>query len=216
MKTITAPEIILLSLVAIYAVFGFTGCATTPSNATPEQRSAIEANNWSSFVERVAFNATAAAILYDPKYRTPITAGNAALTLFLKSDNLDYAAFNEILRELDVKAPSSEWGALIEGNLDIEFQRWVKEQQILKISPDVWLRPIAEAVNRGITRGLKQTAQIEPPRRVIYESELTSFRTAEVKQIEIPPARVFNGITTHCNVLGCTDTRPFHLDGTHR
>jgi hypothetical protein len=153
----------------------FTGCKTTsPTTPTVEDHIA-RANNIAIVAEMAAYAGTTVWLRDHPQDRDKFQLAASSLTLLLGGTNVTAEALADIVRALPVKElRDQDNAALIIGSALVLYDGFARQH--VNIDGNLYIRPIAASVQRGIVRALLacEPQSAVPP----------NFRTAEVKPID--------------------------------
>lgn len=135
---------------AIVAV-ALTGCKTASPPATVDH--IARANNIAIVAEMAAMAGTTVWLREHPQDREKFQLASASLTVLLGGTNVTAEALAEIVRALPVKELRDQKNAaLIVGSTLILYDGFVRQH--VNIDGNLYIRPIAAAVQRGIVRAL--------------------------------------------------------------
>jgi len=102
--------------------------------------------------EMAAFTGTSIRLQAHPDEQARFMAVREMLRLLGGATNVNPAAFSAALKQLPVKELQGPSGELIIGSAIILYDAFAREH--VNLDANIWLRPIVEATERGITRGL--------------------------------------------------------------
>jgi hypothetical protein len=143
----------LLILVIPAALIGFTvGCAHTP---TGQVDVAATVKNFVPAAETAAYVGTKVALTEHPEWRDGFVQANAELQILASAENPDYTTLAEIVSRLPVEELKSEEATLAITSGEIILQQYGRPDVVTSKLVDI--RPIVQAIQRGVSKGLGQT-----------------------------------------------------------